>query len=130
MQPEMDCRFWTDNRAVLEVDEFNLGAGRGWGGSSLGGGLRKGGRREEKADNDRNRPPSHPPHDQSPLIFRIYPKYLTGRLGQFTRLAEASRPNAETGQGFVIAIDEIVKLARCMVRIALLFSVLVRASAS
>jgi hypothetical protein len=27
-----------------------------------------------------------------------------------TRLAEASRPNAETGQGFVIAIDEIVKL--------------------
>src|ERR1700692_4517919 len=121
MQPEMDSRFRTDDGAVLKVDEFNLGAGRGWGGSSLGGGLREGGRREEKGANDRNRPPSHPPHDQSPLVFRIYPKYLAGRLGQFTRLAEASRPNAETGQGFVIAIDKIVKLARSRVRIALLF---------
>ena len=49
MQAEMNRGLRADDRAVLEVDEFNLGAGRGWGRSSLGRGLRKGGGGEEKA---------------------------------------------------------------------------------
>ena len=43
MQPEVNRRFWTDDGAILEIDEFNFGAGRGRGGASLRGGLRKGG---------------------------------------------------------------------------------------
>ena len=39
VQAEMDRRFRADDGAVLDVDEFNLGAGRGRGRPSLGGGL-------------------------------------------------------------------------------------------
>ena len=78
MQPEMDRRFWPDDGAVLDVDEFNLGAGRGGRRPSLRGGLRKGGGREKKAHNDRDRRPSRPPHGRSPMILALCPRFPPG----------------------------------------------------
>jgi len=69
MQSEMDRRFWPDHGAVFDVDEFNLGARRRRGGSSLRRGLWKGGRREKKAPYECDRAPSHSPHRRSPMIL-------------------------------------------------------------
>src|SRR5664279_626860 len=65
MQPEVNRRFWTDYRAVLEVDEFNFRPRRGGGRSSRLGGLRKRGGYEKKARNGRDRRPSRQPHGRS-----------------------------------------------------------------
>src|ERR1700722_10562928 len=73
MQPEMDGRFWADDGAILDIDEFNLGARWGWRGSALRGGLRKGGASEKKARYDRDRRPSRPPHGRSPMILALCP---------------------------------------------------------
>src|SRR5580693_9394892 len=74
MQAEMDRGFWPDDGAVLDVDEFNLGARRGWRGSALSGGLRKGGASEKKARYDRDRRPSRSPHRRSPMILARCPR--------------------------------------------------------
>src|SRR5690242_6301752 len=66
MQTEMDRCLRTDYGAVFDVNEFNFCAGRGWRGSALLGGLRKGRRADKKTCYDGDRRPSHPPHGRSP----------------------------------------------------------------
>src|ERR1700722_20813063 len=61
--------FWPDDGAVLDVDEFNLGAGRGRGRSSLSGSLRKGWAGKKKARQDCDRRPSRSPYRRSPMIL-------------------------------------------------------------
>src|ERR1700722_19405395 len=92
MQAEMDCRFWSDDGAVLDVDEFNLGAGGGGCWSSLRGGLREGGGRKTKAHNYCDRRPSRPPHGRSPMILALWPA-ISARRQQF----RLSRPSFRAG---------------------------------
>src|ERR1700722_11894088 len=92
MQPKMDRGFWPNDGAVLDVDEFNLGARRGRGGSALSGGLWKGRASEKKARHDRDRRPSRPPHRRSPRFWRSAPRFPSGASNVVVFLGPTSEP--------------------------------------